>query len=267
MRAPVLIDLAFSSWSEKARWALDWKGVRYVRNEYTPMLGDLELLWRTGQTEVPVLVTEHGETIPDSTRIVSYLEEALPEPRLIPADARERADALRWQDWASDTLSPVGRALVSAGLASEPKAAEATVPPTAPWIVRATTAITASPGLWLFNWSYGIGASTIENARRRLPHLLEAIRGALAGGRRFLVGETFTVADLAVAAAFILLDPPPDDHLPRPMPAALRRAFTYRLVRREFPDLVAWRDQMYKEFRRPPAARSTGPVAAARAGG
>ena len=253
MAAPRLIDLAFSAWSEKARWALDWKGVAYERDEYVPIVGDAALKRRTGQAEVPVLVTESGEAIPDSSRSVAWAEERAPEPRLFPADPRARADAARWQDWAGDSLSVVGRALCTAGMAADSAAARATVPPNAPWIVKATAPLAVPIAFRMFRGQYELTDHAIEHARWRLPRLLETLGGALAGGREFLVGESLSIADIAVAAALILVDPAPDEFLPRPMPAALRKAFTYGPARREFPKVFDWKDRLYQKFRRPSA--------------
>jgi glutathione S-transferase len=40
---------------------------------------------------VPVLITDDGRAIPDSTIIVEYLEECFPRPSLLPRDPVERA--------------------------------------------------------------------------------------------------------------------------------------------------------------------------------
>jgi glutathione S-transferase len=245
-----LIDIAFSAWSEKARWALDWKGLAYTREEYLPVIGDIDLARRTGQAEVPVLFTAAGEAIPDSTRIVLYLERAAPEPALLPAEPRERADALRWQDWASETLSPVGRALVTAAISADAEAAQATVPPGTPGFVRRASRVVVPLGLRVFRWQYELGATAFARAKERLPLLLETIEASLGGGRMFLVGESFSIADLAVASALLLVEPPADEYLPRPMPPVLRRAYTYAPARRDFGGVFAWRDELYRRYRK-----------------
>lgn len=255
-----LIDIAFSGWSEKARWALDWKGVPYVREEYVPVVGDFALARRTGQAEVPVLITAAGEAIPDSTRIVLHLEETVPEPRLLPARPTERAEALRWQDWASDTLGPVARGLITAGLVADPQAALATVPPDAPRALRLCAKAIVPVGLRVFRWQYDLSKYTLEKEKARLPRLLETIEASLAGGKHFLVGESLSIADIAVASTLLSFDPPEDEYLPRPMPPALRRAYTYAPARLDFGGVFAWRDALYRKFRRPARAAATQPA-------
>ena len=77
MDTPVLWHIPFSHYSEKARWALDYKGIAHRRR----VLGSNYLIrvWRaTGQGKLPVLWLD-GRTIADSTRIIAALEEHYPD--------------------------------------------------------------------------------------------------------------------------------------------------------------------------------------------
>jgi glutathione S-transferase len=44
---PTLVYLPYSPWSEKARWALDYHGVRYDQSIHVPITGELPLRLRT----------------------------------------------------------------------------------------------------------------------------------------------------------------------------------------------------------------------------
>lgn len=248
---PLLVHGAFSAWSEKIRWILDLKRVAHDREEYLPMLGDGRLKRLSGGTEVPVWVTATGEGVPDSMRIALRLEAEYPEPRLVPPAGPARGEVLRWHDWAGDVLSPLARVICTHGLSTTPGAAAATVPPSAPWIARVTAPVLAGPGLWLFRRQYEIDAAAVAAARERLPRLLETIALAIEGPRRYLVGDSLTLADVAVGAALLLLAPPADAYLPRPMPPPLRAAFTDRPSLEAFPTVFAWRDEVYAAHRRP----------------
>ena len=72
-----LLAIPFSPWSEKARWALDARGVAYVERRFEPVLGEPELRLRlrklTGRVSVPVLITGRG-AIADSTAIARHAE-------------------------------------------------------------------------------------------------------------------------------------------------------------------------------------------------
>src|ERR1700738_264587 len=94
MDAPLLWHIPLSHYSEKARWALDYKRIAHHRQ----VLGADYLIraWRaTGRGTLPILFLD-GRAIGDSTHIIAALEERYPEPPLYPRDvaARQRALAL-----------------------------------------------------------------------------------------------------------------------------------------------------------------------------
>ena len=99
MAAPVLWHIEVSHYNEKARWALDYKGVPHRRR--APMPGVLHpavALAKTRKPTFPILDID-GETIGDSTRIIEALERRYPEPPLYPADPDERRRALELEDF------------------------------------------------------------------------------------------------------------------------------------------------------------------------
>jgi glutathione S-transferase len=53
----------------------------------------------SGQDLVPVLETDHGEVIPDSMRIVTWLEARRPNPPLWPAQPARRAEVDTFIEW------------------------------------------------------------------------------------------------------------------------------------------------------------------------
>jgi len=108
---PVLWQFRFSHYNEKARWALDLKGIAHVRRSLLPGFHVPRVLWMTGQKALPVLIVD-GETIHDSTRIIERLERLRPEPALYPADDAARRRALALEDFFDEELGPhVRRAL------------------------------------------------------------------------------------------------------------------------------------------------------------
>ena len=95
MDTPVLWHIPFSHYSEKARWALDYKGIAHRRR----VLGSNYLIrvWRaTGQGKLPVLWLD-GRAIADSTRIIAALEEHYPEPPLFRARPPRGSARSRWR--------------------------------------------------------------------------------------------------------------------------------------------------------------------------
>src|SRR5262245_2933607 len=85
-----LVEFYPSPWSERARWVLDAKGVRYRRRGYQPIAGEAELKQKTGLATVPVLLAD-GDVIGDSNAAADWIETRQPAPALLPADPGERA--------------------------------------------------------------------------------------------------------------------------------------------------------------------------------
>src|SRR5262245_22604616 len=113
MSTPLLWHIPLSHFSEKVRWALDYKGIPHVRRVLGPDY--LIRAWRaTGRGTLPILFPDgqDGRAIGDSTHIIAALEERHPDPPLYPADAAARERALALEDDLDETLGPALRAAV-----------------------------------------------------------------------------------------------------------------------------------------------------------
>src|SRR2546425_11429849 len=95
MASLTLIELYPSPWSERARWALEWKRVPYARRAYQPLAGEEELRRATGLSTVPVLLAD-GEVIGDSDAALEWLETPPPSPPPGPEGPRPRAPVRAW---------------------------------------------------------------------------------------------------------------------------------------------------------------------------
>lgn len=97
MTGIVLHDYYRSSASYRVRIALNIKGVDYARHDVSLLDGDQrspEHLARSAQGFVPVLELPGGRMLVQSLAIIDWLDAAHPEPRLIPADPLDRAEAV-----------------------------------------------------------------------------------------------------------------------------------------------------------------------------
>ncbi|MFZ1207744.1 MAG: glutathione S-transferase N-terminal domain-containing protein [Pseudolabrys sp.] len=110
MDTPLLWHIPLSHYSEKVRWALDFKGITHRRRVLGPDY--LIRVWRaTGQGKLPVMWLD-DQAVADSTRIIAPLEEHYPEPPLYPRDAAMRQRALALEDDLDETLGPALRAAI-----------------------------------------------------------------------------------------------------------------------------------------------------------
>jgi glutathione S-transferase len=256
MDTPVLWHIPFSHYSEKARWALDYKGIAHRRR----VLGANYLLrvWRaTGQGKLPVLWLD-GRAIADSTRIIAALEERCPEPPLYPREAAARERALALEDDLDETLGPALRAAVVTPLLRHH-------PDIALRVLTTGMGSKAYPGLrrvlrvfpWFYRLRHKISERNLEGDRATVATALDRIEH-VRQGRAYLVGEAFTVADLTAAALLGPLLQPPELQYPLQLelPSYLR---DYRAMLLRHP-ATQWAADIYRLHRGRSAeiVRSTG---------
>jgi len=194
MDPPLLWHIPLSHFSEKVRWALDYKGIAHRRRVLGPDY--LIRAWRaTGQGKLPVLWLD-GRAIADSTRIIAALEERYPEPPLYPSDPAARGRALALEEDLDETLGPAVRAAIMAPLfRHDPDIALRVL----------TTGMgdkayrTLRPLLRVFPSFYRLRHKIRENNLERDRTIVAAALDCIEQERQdraYLVGEAFTVADL-----------------------------------------------------------------------
>jgi glutathione S-transferase len=252
---PVLWQLVISHYSEKARWALDYKEVDHVRRSPLPGMHIAFALWLTrgASPTFPILQLD-GRTIADSTAVLAALEEAYPKPALYPADPAQRNRALALEDFFDEELGPHMRVLPFFELMQEPEtfaqvAAEAVPGP----LARAKPLIGAYARAYTsvrWNANSGDGAAI---ARAKVVAALDRLEAELeANGGEYLVGEGFGVADLAAASLLYILVMPLGSPLPpdSPIASGFER---FRADLSERPGFL-WVEEMYRRHRIPAGA-------------
>jgi glutathione S-transferase len=102
MPEPLTIIGSFvSPYVRKVLACITLKGLAYEIDPITPFYGNDEYRRLSPLCRIPVLI--HGDfSISDSSVICAYLDEAFPGPPLFPADAKDRARA-RWFEEYADT--------------------------------------------------------------------------------------------------------------------------------------------------------------------
>jgi glutathione S-transferase len=245
MTTPTLWHIELSHYSEKARWALDHKGVEHVRR--TPFVGAHQVvamaLTRSRHRRMPVLRLD-GRTIGDSTAIIAALEARFPQPALYPADPGERARALELEDHFDERLAPAVRSFAWHHVLGERGGIGAAVAPERPALRRVLNASAPLAGR-IIRGDYGADAESEQASRDAILAAAELIEHELGDGD-YLVGDRFSVADLSGASLLTpLMTPPGRPHLPQVSPAAvvaLREQLEGRRV-------GAWVTEMYARHR------------------
>jgi glutathione S-transferase len=243
--APVLWHLKVSHYNEKARWALDHKCVPHVRRAAEPGQHRAIAERLTGGRTFPVLVLD-GTAIGDSTRIIAALERRYPRPPLYPADPEARRQALAIEEFFDEELGPYARLLlVERMLADAQLMLGAFVPDLAG--SRRLAARATFPRLRRrLIAAFGIDEYSVALAWDKVRAAAERFRAELEPSG-YLVGDSFTVADLTVAALVAPVVAPvqfpyPQPQRDHPLLAPLRDALTE-------PGLLDWTRDIYARHR------------------
>jgi glutathione S-transferase len=242
---PVLWHLEISHYNEKVRWALDYKRVRHVRRAVTPGLQELTARrLRAGRT-VPILEL-NGHAIGDSTRIIEEIERLWPEPPLYPSGPEERRRALELEEYFDEACGPaVRRVLFNDNLAEPEKFFGMFYGPDHPRLGLLKTLSPVLTPVVKRRWAQP----------ERVAHSREVVRAALqkveaeAGPGGYLVGDSFSVADLTAASILGLIVVPPEFPYIKLHPDG--RAAQFREFRASLKDRPGfkWVEDMYARHR------------------
>jgi glutathione S-transferase len=247
-----LLHIPYSPWSERARWALDCRGVRYRARAYQPLLGEPALRVRLrrarGAVTVPVLFTPEG-TYADSLDIARYAAAHGAGPDLFPAG--RDADIVAWNALSERALA-AGRALSLRRVLEDEEALRELVPKRLRPVLGPLGRLVAAQGVrrTLRKYAHLLAGddpravldSALNELRQELDRPLDA-----AGEPRLLLAQAgFSYADITMAQPLAFVTPPAT-HLR--IGRANRRAFTDPELALRHADLLAWRDALYLRFR------------------
>jgi glutathione S-transferase len=208
-----LITIPFSHYCEKARWALEVCGVAFDEEGHLPMFHYAATLRAGAKRTVPALI-DRGKVIPDSTPIIAYADEQRPGA-LLPVDPEQRAEALAIEDELDKQLGPASRRWMYFQIMDRKDLDHVILQGVPRWEALALKA-TRPAAIAYLKRSLKIDAAAAERSRAKIDQAFSAVGAQLGDGRRYLIGDKFSVADLTFAAlaAPILLPPQYGSRLP-----------------------------------------------------
>jgi glutathione S-transferase len=242
-----LYQFPFSHYCEKVRWALDYKGVGYRPVNLLPGFHFRQLAKLAPKTCVPVL-RDDSIVVQDSSAIIDYLDQRYTNPALTPSDPNAAGEALDWEEYLDEQIGvnirlwfyhhtlPVRRLGVSFLLQG------------AAWHKKPLFVLVYPKVRGAMLQSMNINTDTARQAEGRLRAGLEKLDEALVG-RRFLVNDRFSRADLT-ACALLRRSCMPDDTY-KEIPPAVRKLRDELKSRR----LCQWVRSVYASYRQPLPAR------------
>ncbi len=239
----VLHQFPFSHFNDKARWTLDFKDIDHERVTYLPgpHAGPIKKL--SGQTQTPVLEI-HGEIIAGSTGILKRLETMCPDPALFPPKHAEAIDETIQRF--DGEVGPATRTVLFSVMLLHGGYLTGMFSTGKGFLTRKLYRATFPLVKGLMAKANGVTEANVEKSfditRQTLDEVATRVHAT-----GYLVGDSFTAADLTAAALLAPLANPehPDMRRPTPVPTDLGRLLD------EFRDhsSIAWVNTMYREHR------------------
>jgi glutathione S-transferase len=196
--APRLITLSISPFNELARWSLERAGIDYGEEPQALVWHVIASRRAGGGGTTPVLVAD-GEVVGESARIAEWADRhAQSGRRLYPDDDSGEADRL--VEHFVEDLGPETRRVIWRHLVNDPALADrywgqgvsGRQRRAQPWLLRF--------GKLGVRRALGLDKQHVEAAPGRVRAIFDEVAERMGDGRRHLLGDQFTVADIAFAS-------------------------------------------------------------------
>jgi glutathione S-transferase len=195
----LLFQYSYSPYCMKVAKYFDFKGIPYRTVNLLPLIHKKFVKDLSGQKKVPVIKYK-GRIMHDSTSIIKYFEDIMPEPTLTYKDNSDlNKEIMLLEDWADEAFLPPIRDLAVIYLYEHPEVAsenddyktgialmDNNLEKIAPMIAKT-----------MFD-NYGINPSQKDTLKKRVRANLDLLSSKLEN-KEYLVGDKITLADLAVA--------------------------------------------------------------------
>lgn len=241
----ILHQFPISHFCEKVRLALTLKEVEYETRNHLPLLHLLTVHKVSGQTMVPVIEID-GKVICDSNRIMKYLDQKYPKPKLYPDDKKKLAEldgfiqrvdielGVHLRRYLYDMILPDLKVLVNLlagnGFNRLEKAAFRALAP----VVRV-----------MMRQGMKINPRGVARSHDMLMRVLDDLDARIRR-RKYFFGNALSAADITVAGLIAPLVMP--DHYPVDWPEQLPERFeTFREACSERP-VYQWAEEFYKSL-------------------
>jgi glutathione S-transferase len=216
-----LVTIPISHFCEKARWALDRAEVPYRERAHLQMLHRIAVKRAGGGTTVPVLVC--GKTVlPESADIVDFADARAPaDKRLYPDDPRLIAETRALERDFDERLGPHGRRWMYEHMRGQRALVKRYAPTGVPAWQRIGLPVAYGMVARMIDRYLDITEETAAASLTEVRATFDEVAERLSDGRRYLMGDRFTAADLTFAALTAAVLMPPEYGVPLPQPHEL----------------------------------------------
>eukprot|EP01025_Chloroclados_australasicus_P060591 TRINITY_DN7792_c0_g2_i1.p1 TRINITY_DN7792_c0_g2~~TRINITY_DN7792_c0_g2_i1.p1 ORF type:complete len:256 (+),score=20.52 TRINITY_DN7792_c0_g2_i1:138-905(+) len=247
---PELVYGTVSPWSARARWALEVNGVKYKRVVYTPLLSEFSLRLKLGdyfgKVSVPIMfISTHNEkkVLRDSFEIALWGNQNRAEGTrdLFPSDCIEQIR--EWSKLADDILN-YGRIQSFEKVKKDPNALKEQTPDGFKW--------TGTSGAWMTGCIVSLLQGKYSEAgggperQKAYSALLKAQTTLNSKQNKFLIGDSFSYADIVITVATYLVKPPQSQFYT--IGQATSACCVLEDLAEEFSDIILWRDDILQKY-------------------
>ena len=194
----ILITIPLSHYCEKARWALDRAALPYREAPHVPLLHRWATR-RNGGTGVPLLV-QGDRRWTDSTDILVHADAFRGGGVLYPQDAALRREVDRLEELFDAQLGPNARRWAYEHLLPDARLLRSLWSREAPGIETLLLPLIIPIARRLIRSGYKVTPESAQRSLNKVRDVFGQVDRHLSDGRRFLVGDCFTAADLSFAA-------------------------------------------------------------------
>lgn len=241
-----LYEFPVSHYCEKVRWALDYKRLPYERKLLVPVLHIPIVLALTRQTKVPVLECD-GEKIVNSPDILTWLEARYPDTApLYPEDATQCARAIELMALFDQEIGPHVQRVAYYHTINDKAFMHELLTLEQPFVNRKLLIASLPVILRVMQKGMGINDANYQKSLNKLNGILERIDSLLTPSG-YLMGDAFSVADLAAASLLAPLVQPENSFYALPTtPSESLQALKDSYRDRPF---FQWVNEIYRKHR------------------
>jgi len=193
-----LYQFVISHYCEKIRWALDFKELDHRVKNLLPGPHIISARKLAGDSAVPILV--HNEkVIRNSSDIITYLDATFPQHALTPIREDLRREAMQWEQYLEKEVGIHIRRYCYHTLLQHPSVLIPLFTQDGAWYGTAMYRIIFPKLRKIMRQVMNINVRTAQLSRERVERAIDKLNARLQG-RRYLVGDQFTRADLTAAS-------------------------------------------------------------------
>ena len=197
---PSLISIPASPYCELVRWVLDARGIPYAEECHAPVFQVLATCGYGAGKKVPVLDT--GEVcLLDARAVVNYYEARAPfNQKLYPVGSAVQAEARQLFDFFFDTFGVATCTWACTYVLPMCSSIRYAWTECVPWWERLGSMLFYPFLAALARRNLALKPDSIAGEQKVIETALSQVESRLSDGRRFLLGDSFSAPDLALAA-------------------------------------------------------------------